>query len=112
MSKASVTRKQLDLIAKAIVQVSHPLKIILFGSRARGNANEHSDIDILVIGERSSAPWSRSRLVGDMRRSLPNLNVPVDILFFTPEEMTRWGSTTNHVIREALDEGDVIYERP
>lgn len=111
MSLTVITREQLDSIAKAIVDVSHPLKIILFGSRARGNAHADSDIDILVIGERTSAPWSRNRLVGNMRRSLPKLNVPVDILFFTPEEMNRWKNTTNHIIREALDEGDVLYER-
>ncbi len=111
MATTTVTRKQLDSIAKAIVGVSHPLKIILFGSRARGNANEHSDIDLLVVGERPSTPWSRNRLIGDMRRSLPDVKVPVDILFFTPEEMNRWKETTNHVVREALDEGDVLYER-
>ena len=112
MSTTTITQKELKSIAKAIVDVSDPLRIILFGSRARGNANKNSDIDILVIGERPNAPWSRRRLVGDMRRSLPDLDVPVDILFFTPDEMTRWQDTTNHIVREALDEGDVLYERP
>lgn len=112
MSTTTITRSELNSIAKAIVDVSNPLRIILFGSRARGNFNKHSDIDILVVGERPKAPWSRRRLVGDIRRSLPYSDVPVDILFFTPEEIIRWKNTTNHIIREALDEGDVLYERP
>ena len=108
----TVTNDQLGAIAKVIISVADPVLVILFGSQSRGTANKDSDIDLLVVGERPhDRPWSRRRIVGDIRRSLPSLNVPVDILFYTPDEMLRWKDTTNHIVREATSEGDVLYER-
>jgi predicted nucleotidyltransferase len=46
----TVSREQLSSIADAIRKVSNPRLVILFGSQARGNANQNSDIDLLVIG--------------------------------------------------------------
>lgn len=109
----TVTKRQLAAISKAIVDVANPLLVILFGSQSRGTANNNSDIDLLVIGERpANKPWSRRKAVGDIRRSLPASNIPVDILFYTPDEVLRWKDTTNHVVRQAFNEGDVLYERP
>ena len=48
----TVTNEQLGKIAKAIVNTANPLRVILFGSQARGTANGNSDIDLLVVGER------------------------------------------------------------
>jgi uncharacterized protein len=109
----TVTKGQLAAISKAIVDVANPLLVILFGSQSRGTANNNSDIDLLVIGERpTNKPWSRRKAVGDIRRSLPTSSIPVDILFYTPDEVQRWKDTTNHVVRQAFNEGDVLYERP
>jgi len=111
--RTTVTKAQLAAISKSIVEVANPLLVILFGSQSRGTANSNSDIDLLVIGERPvNKPWSRRKAVGDIRRSLPTSNIPVDILFYTPDEVLRWKDTTNHVVRQAFNEGDVLYERP
>ena len=108
----TVTKDQIAAISKAIIDVADPVLVILFGSQSRGTANKNSDIDLLVVGERPHGrSWSRRRIVGDIRRSLPVLNVPVDILFYTPDEMLRWENTTNHIVREARTKGDVLYER-
>jgi predicted nucleotidyltransferase len=109
----TVSQEQLSSIANAIEKVSNPHLVILFGSQARGNANQNSDIDLLVIGDPpSTGTWSRRREIGRIRRSLPNTKLPVDILFFTPEEVRKWRRTTNHIISEAFQEGKIIYERP
>jgi len=108
----TVTEEDLGLIATAIIKAVNPKLIVLFGSQSRGNANKNSDIDLLVIGERpDSDSWSRRRAIGNIRRSLPG-DIPVDVLFYTPEEVNRWKDTTNHIIREALAEGSILYERP
>ena len=110
---ATVTSEQIGKIAKAIVVAANPLLVILFGSQSRGTADNGSDIDLLIVGERpANGSWSRRREVGNIRRSLPSLNIPIDILFYTPDEVRRWKDTTNHVVHEAFTEGDVIYERP
>jgi uncharacterized protein len=43
----------LDLMVRTIVERFHPLRIALFGSRARGDAHEDSDYDLMVIVERA-----------------------------------------------------------
>lgn len=107
----TVSRDQLATIANAIKHVANPSLVILFGSQARGTANEYSDIDLLIVGDRPlNKAWSRRREIGRIRRSLPPIKVPIDILFFTPDEVVKWKDTTNHVISEALREGKVLYE--
>ena len=109
----TVSQEQLSSIADAIRKVSNPRLVILFGSQARGTANPNSDIDLLVIGDPPpTGKWSRRQEIGKIRRSLPNTKLPVDVLFFTPDEARKWRSTTNHIISEAFREGEVIYERP
>ena len=41
--------KQLDDLVQCIVEVVHPLRIILFGSAARGEMGLNSDVDVLVV---------------------------------------------------------------
>ena len=107
----TISKDQLVSITNAIRQVSNPRLVILFGSQARGTANKHSDIDLLVIGDRPVHKWSRRHEIGRIRRSLPPTNIPVDILFFTPQEVQKWRSATNHIISQAFHEGEILYER-
>ena len=107
-----LTSQTLDQISRAIVHAADPLMVILMGSHSRNGAGPDSDIDLLVVGEPDkSGKWSRRRTVGNIRRGLPRTEVPVDVLFFTPDEVLRWRDANNHVIHHALTEGSVIYER-
>ncbi|HZW31100.1 MAG TPA: nucleotidyltransferase domain-containing protein [Isosphaeraceae bacterium] len=110
---ATVSNDQLASLAERIIRLVDPRQVILFGSQARGTAKEDSDIDLLIVGDRSPGEtWSRRREIGRIRRNLPFIGVPIDILSFTPEEVERWRDTTNHVVSEALREGKVLHERP
>src|SRR5215216_2212733 len=100
-------------LTRAIRRVANPCRIILFGSQARGDANEHSDVDVLVIEERED--WqasSRRQEIGRLRRALPRLGYPIDVLLFTTKEFEHWQHAKNHVIAEAVENGVVLYERP
>lgn len=108
-----VTDDFLESLADRIVELAHPRQVILFGSRARGTAREDSDLDLLIIRDRSGEePWSRRREIGRIRRSLASVGLPIDLLLYTPEKIEQWRHTTNHVVSEALREGKVLYERP
>ena len=108
----NVSNDLLSTLADRIVNLIRPRQVILFGSQARGTPREGSDIDLLIVGERPPGrAWSRHREIGRIRRALPLVGRPIDILLFTPEEIEKWRHTTNHVVSEALREGKVLYER-
>ena len=98
---------QLPEITQRIVQTSHPEKIILFGSYARGNFGADSDLDLLIIVPNIQHLRQESLRV---RRALRGLLVPVDIVMATPEQIRRLGHTPGLVYQAALSEGRVLYE--
>jgi predicted nucleotidyltransferase len=86
----------------------HPLRIILFGSHARGDATADSDIDLLVV--LPEAPDKRQAVI-EIRRALRDLPISKDIIVTTPDEIARRGDLIGPVLRPALREGKVLYER-
>ena len=95
-------------IVRRIVETAQPDKIILFGSRARGDARPNSDFDILVIKESSEPGYRRD---APLYVALAGLNAPVDVLVYTPEEVTDWSAVPQAFITTAVREGKVVYER-
>ncbi len=95
-------------VVQNILRAGRPQKIILFGSRARGQDSPESDYDLLVI-ENSTEP--RHRRAAPYRRALKTLGVAKDILVWTPAEIAEWQNVPNAFITTALREGQVIYER-
>lgn len=102
-----------DALVEAIRRVADPERIILFGSRARGDAGPDSDVDLLIVQDRAAWKTPSRRLeTVRIQRGLPRLRLPVDILLFTPEEADKWRTARNHVVARAFEEGLVLYERP
>ncbi len=112
LKMSTISNDELASLADRIIRLANPRRVILFGSQARGTANEGSDIDLLIIGDiPTEKAWNRRREIGRIRRGLPYMRVPIDILLFTPDEIEKWRDTTNQVVSEALREGKVLYER-
>src|SRR5918994_829504 len=84
-----------ESLREAVLRNVDPLLVIVFGSQAKGTANEDSDIDLLVIDQQPFSPSrSRRRIIGDIRRTIPASKWPVDVLLFDSRELDRWRSTT------------------
>jgi predicted nucleotidyltransferase len=98
----------LAFVEDRIVARFRPLKVILFGSRARADARPDSDVDLLVV--MADAPNKRALAI-EMRRSVRDLPLAKDIVVTTPEEIARRGDMPGSVVRAALREGRVIFER-
>ena len=76
-------------------------RAILFGSAARGDLHEGSDLDVIVV-RRTELPFvERPREL--LERLPPGL--PVDLLVYTPEEFQRLSSDPRGVVASALAEG-------
>lgn len=84
-----------------------PRMIVLFGSAARGEMTEGSDIDLLVVLDGFD---SRRVEMARAAKLLVRLPVPADVLVYTETEVEEWGGVVNHIINEALLDGRVVYE--
>ena len=92
---------------QALVVALHPLNVVLFGSRARGNAGLDSDYDFLVVAETPLPSHERGQVAS---RALRGLGVPTDVLVLTPAEYGRLSTWTSSVVYSANEEGTVVYE--
>ncbi|QQE66554.1 putative nucleotidyltransferase [Leptolyngbya sp. BL0902] len=98
----------LQVMTDRIVEQFDPLKIILFGSHARGDATADSDIDLLVVF--AELTHKRETTIA-IRSILADLPVAKDIVVTTPAEIKEYGDLVGPILRPALREGKVIYER-
>jgi predicted nucleotidyltransferase len=103
-----VSSKILSQISYRLAETLHPLKIIIFGSQARGTADKRSDVDILVV---SSFTGKRRAVVVALDRTLRGLGIARDIILLTPQEFERDKNIPGTIARPAAMEGVVIYER-
>lgn len=99
-----------DLIQAAVqklVAAAQPSRVILFGSYARGEAGEDSDVDLLVVEPRVE---NRGAEMVRLRRAIGRVGTGVDVLVYSEEEVARRGQVPGTVIYWALREGKTLYD--
>lgn len=107
-----VTDELLGKMVRAIVDEVDPERVILFGSRARGDERAGSDVDLIVVEAESFGPErSRRKELVRIYHALAGFRVPADVLVYSHEEVDYWRDSVNHVLARALREGRVLYER-
>ena len=101
-----VTENDIREMARRIIAAADPVKVILFGSRARGNARPTSDVDLLVI-ERD--PVTHRKEATRLRRLLRDFKVPIDIVVMGQSFAERYWDIQGTVLYPAFREGKVLY---
>ncbi len=105
MITTEATTEQLDELIRRIVETVNPLRIILFGSAARGESPQH-DLDILVIMPEGT---HRRHTAQDIYEHLFGIDIPVDVLVATPTDLKQHKDDSSLVYAAILREGREIY---
>lgn len=105
-----LTPEQIQAAADRIAAALHPKKIILFGSYARGDATEHSDLDLMVVEPETVKNEYKAMIVG--RDAVGSMGLGVDVLVYDQETFDHRAEWCSSPIHWARVEGKVLYEQP
>ncbi len=101
-------KEEVENIVSQVIEKYNPIKIILFGSASKGEFNNDSDVDLLVIKE--NTPYLGRERARELRRLIKK-NLPVDFFVYRPEEFNERIRLGDPFIRTILREGEVLYDR-
>ncbi len=96
----------IQTLVRCIVDVAHPIRIVLFGSAAREAIRTNSDLDILVVVPDGS---ECRKLAMQLYRDIHGVRHPFDLVVATPSLLARHADTPGLVYRHALAEGKELY---
>ena len=102
-----ISSKVIEELVRTLVEAARPTKVILFGSYARGEARDDSDIDLLVV--EPSVVSKRDEMVR-LRRLLRPFRVPVDVIVVSEAEFNDWAHLIGTVLYSAKTEGKLLHE--
>lgn len=103
------TNPELATAVHRLVKMFEPDRVYLYGSRARGDSNQDSDYDIMVVVPESDLPaHQRAQQTYSV---LWETDIPVEVLVFTREQFERQATVVASLAATVKCEGVVLYER-
>ncbi len=97
------------LVHKAVelLQMAAPgSTIIVFGSCARGEVTEDSDLDVLVIEPEVTDQWAE---MVRLRRAMRPIRIAADVIVVSQKSFDEWADTPNTLLHEAAHEGRIFH---
>ena len=102
-----ISEKTIQQAVARLVAAANPSKVILFGSYARGDATEDSDLDLMVIEAEVSNKFDE---MVRLRNVMGDMQVGVDLLVYSDKEAARRSQVPGTVLYWAFKEGRVMYD--
>ena len=102
-----LTEEKLHTAVRLLVEAAKPRAIILFGSYARGDASERSDLDFVVVEEEVK---NRRAETVRLLRVLEPYAIPADVFVASRPFFERWKDVPGTMLYEASREGKIVYE--
>jgi len=106
MKSKSEQNSELNRLVQAITKTEGIVAIILFGSRARGDYDEHSDYDLLVVFKDDEVMWQKR---GELYRNIGKLGLFTQVLARSTKELTE--KTEPTFLQNILQQGTILYLR-
>jgi predicted nucleotidyltransferase len=103
-----ISENELKIIIDKVVAHYNPDKIVLFGSYAKGNPHDDSDLDLLIIKDTSLSRHARGR---DVKGLFYGSMVPIDFVFCTNQEVEDSKHAIFSFVDRVLAMGKVLYEK-
>jgi uncharacterized protein len=105
-----MTRKKiLDEVKNRLIKVYNPIAIYLFGSYAWGTPSKDSDLDLLVVIDRSNENSYKRPVLG--YHALRGLDISKDLLIFTKEEFELAAKDAATLMYKIKKSGELLYAR-
>ncbi len=98
---------ELASLTEQIVKIARPVRIILFGSRARDRESQASDYDLLVVVKDGS---KRREIAQTLYKNIRSIRTPFDLVVATESDLKEHGDNPYLIYKNAVDEGTKIYE--
>ena len=98
----------LDHAVDTITRAFRPERIVLFGSQARGDADNGSDIDLFVEMETTLSPPERAIAISEL---FGLRSWSMDLVVYTPAEVQRLRGINGTLLSQIEEEGQVLYEK-
>ena len=99
--------KVLQQVVRRIVAMAQPRRVILFGSYGRGDADEGSDLDLMVVLPDVSDKYGE---IIRLHKAVGDVGVGVDVLVYSEAEYQRRSQVPGTVLYWARKEGRRLYE--
>jgi uncharacterized protein len=96
-------------LLNAVVAYFRPLRVVLFGSAARGDAGPDSDIDLFVILDDDAPPEKLTLAAGYQSRR--SYHRAADVIPCRESVFSRKSRIAGTLAYTAAQEGRVVYER-
>ncbi len=103
-----LNRETIEAVTQLIVDRFEPEQIIMFGSCARGDIDENSDLDLLVVlrhNDEKGCDGYAIRLAIAERFLLP-----VDVLIRSADVIAKYRQNPNSMISRMLEDSEVLYD--
>ena len=104
-----MNHRALDQLVQQIVEIVRPLRIVVFGSAARGEFSSARDIDLLVVMPNGV---HRRKTAQMLYQKVRGLRVPFDLVVATPDDLKKHRDNLGLIYRTALMEGQEVYAAP
>ena len=104
-----LNRETIEAVTRLIVERFEPEQIIMFGSCARGDTDENSDLDLMVVLRHNDEQGRQGYAI---RLAIAeHFLLPVDVLIRSADVIAHYRQNPKSMISRMLEDSEVLYDR-